>query len=275
MKNFIKFCFLAMFAVVSIAMTSCRGVSCDADEEATLVEKPWFWGHGGVNEEAVGAGLKWCWASTHPVYFKTVPQRHDEVFDDIFSNDNTPLDFHTYITIQLKAGKSPILLQNYGEKWYENNLQVHYRNYTRDEVAKYSPFDLISNREVLARIDSVVTAKMNRLLAELSKEKEMPIVIKSVVTGAAKPNKDQLAEMNKTAQYVQARQTQERSREMEVARSAAERARAEADKAYQSAMGLSADQFIQLKYIEMIANKNGANIDVMVGPATSMWNVRR
>lgn len=38
---------------------------------------------------------------------------------------------------------------------------------------------------------------------------------------------------------------------------------------------MSPDQFIQLKYIEMISSKDGANIDVMVGPATSMWNIRR
>ena len=64
--------------------------------------------------------------------------------------------------------------------------------------------------------------------------------------------------------------------EMELVRAEAEKARAIADKAYQNALGLSADQFIQLKYIEMIANKDGANIDVLVGGNTSnMWNVRR
>ncbi len=40
-------------------------------------------------------------------------------------------------------------------------------------------------------------------------------------------------------------------------------------------MHLNAADFISLKWIETIAAKSGANIDVMVGPATSMWNVRR
>jgi hypothetical protein len=40
-------------------------------------------------------------------------------------------------------------------------------------------------------------------------------------------------------------------------------------------MNLSAGQFINLKWIETVANKQGANIDVMVGPAESMWNIRR
>jgi hypothetical protein len=48
-----------------------------------------------------------------------------------------------------------------------------------------------------------------------------------------------------------------------------------ADKAYMEEMNLSAGQFINLKWIETVANKQGANIDVMVGPAESMWNIRR
>ena len=41
-------------------------------------------------------------------------------------------------------------------------------------------------------------------------------------------------------------------------------------------MNLDAQSFIQLKWIETINNKSGANIDVMVGsPSTSMWNIRR
>ena len=41
-------------------------------------------------------------------------------------------------------------------------------------------------------------------------------------------------------------------------------------------MSLSPQDFIQLKWIETVNSKQGANIDVMVGsPTTSMWNIRR
>ena len=61
-----------------------------------------------------------------------------------------------------------------------------------------------------------------------------------------------------------------------MAREKAERQRAIADKAYMDEMHLSAADFISLKWIETIANKEGANIDVLVGGNTSqMWNVRR
>ena len=81
--------------------------------------------------------------------------------------------------------------------------------------------------------------------------------------------------MNKTAQMIQMKESQTRREEDEIAREKAERQRAIADKAYMNAMNLTAEEYIQLKYIEMIADKEGANIDVMIGPATSMWNVRR
>lgn len=271
-----KYLFSTILALVcAMCMTSCHFVSPSAEEEAVLIDHPLIFGHGGVDSTPVETGLKWCWWSTASETFKIIPVRYDETFDDIFSNDNTPLDFDTYITIQIEKGKTPILLQNYGVNWYANNIQVKYRNYTREEVSKYNPFDLISNREILNRIDSAVLAKMNSHIAILSKEKEFPITIKNITTGAAKPNKDQLEEMNKTARYIQQKRSMEQKSIAEQARADAEQKRAIADKAYMSAMALSPDQFIQLKYIEMIDKKQGANIDVMIGPATSMWNIRR
>jgi hypothetical protein len=65
-------------------------------------------------------------------------------------------------------------------------------------------------------------------------------------------------------------------REVEESREKVERQRAKADKAYREELGLSTQDFISLKWIETIAAKKGANIDVLVGGNTSqMWNVRR
>ena len=127
----------------------------------------------------------------------------------------------------------------------------------------------MSNRAILNEIDSKVLKQMQDYVAQLSKEKEFPGVVKQVTIGKAIPNKEQLEEMNKTAKAVQAKQTQERQVEVELAREKAERQRAKADKAYQD--------FINLKWIETIAAKQGANIDVLVGGGNTsqMWNVRR
>lgn len=265
-----------LFVLLSaIALTSCYSVEPDADEEAVLIYKPWFFGHGGVDNTAIESGLTWCVFSTHYELFKTVPVKHQVDMDDLFSDDNTPLDFHTIIITQIKKGKSPILLQNYGTDWFNTNIYNYYCNLVRDHISQHSPFDLMSNRAILNEIDGKVLQQMRDYIDNLSKDKAFPVIIKQVTIGKATPNAEQLAEMNKTAKAVQAKQTQEREVEVQIAREKAERQRAIADKAYREELGLSTQDFISLKWIEMVGEKKDANIDVMVGPATSMWNIRR
>ena len=269
MKKFL-FIMVALFATFS--MISCHSVSPNADEEAVLIYKPWFFGHGGVDNNPVSTGLTWCFLTTRSKTFKITPQRYDIEFDDIMSNDNTPLDYATYITLQVIPGKSPILMQNYGVNWFEHNIEAVYRNFVREEISKYSPFDLMSNREVCTKIDHDVKAKLDNHIAKLSASKEFPVTCREVITGRAKPNEKQLAEMNNTAAAIQARQTQDRKEEMQKAREKAETARAQADKAYMREMNLTPDQFITLKIVE----KGNPNIDVVMGGGSNpIWNVRR
>lgn len=261
-------CFL-IAVMAMMTMISCHSVSPDADEEAVLIYKPWFFGHGGVDDTAVESGLTWCFWSTHSEYFKIIPVKHQVDMDDLFSDDNTPLDFHTVIITQIEKGKTPILLQNYGIDWFNTNIYNYYCNLVRDHISQHSPFDLMSNRAILNEIDEKVLKQMQSYVAKLSKEKEFPIVIKQVTIGKATPNKEQLAEMNKTAKAVQAKQTQEREAEVQAAREKAERQRAIADKAYREQLGLTIPQFIELRKWEVIEKKNGANIDVIVGGGSS------
>ena len=274
MKKIFYFLCIVVFAMFSL--TSCHSIEVGADEEAVLVMQPWFFGHGGVDGSPVSTGLKWCAVTTYGVPFKIVPVQYDETFDDIFSNDNTPLDFSTYIVIQIEKCKTPILLQNYGRDWYKNNIQQVYRNKVRDCVSLYSPFDLISNREVNAKIDSIVLEYMRKYVETKSQDADMPIRIISVTTGKASPNEEQKKEMNLTAAAIQKTKTQERLKEMETVREAAEKQRAKADKAYMREMNLSPDQYIQLRAWSIIEQKQGANIDVLFdGSSQHMWNIRR
>ena len=261
--------------VVLTTLPGCQRVSVDAESEAALIDQPWFFGHGGVRDNAVETGLKWTWVTTHYELFKIIPYKHQVDMNDLFSDDNTPLDFHTVVITQIERGKSPILLKNYGKEWFMTNLYNYYCNIVRDHISQHSPFDLMSNRSILNSIDEKVLKQMQDFVEKLSKEKEFPVIIRQVTIGKAIPNKEQLEEMNKTARAVQAKQTQERLAEVQIAREKAERQRAVADKAYMEEMHLSATDYINLKWIETIAAKQGANIDVMVGPATSMWNIRR
>ena len=261
-----------------LGMNSCINVAPGAGEEAVLIRKPYIFGHGGIDEKPVETGRQYEWFSTSYVIVSMLPQKFDEKLDDAASNDNTLLDFNTQIQLQVEDNKSPVLIKNYGKDWYVNVIQEVYRNTVRNYISKFGPFDLMSNREVLDSINFAVKNDMERYIDELSvKSGELPIDVVNVVVGRAIPNEKQKAEMDNTAAATQAKRTEESRYEMLKAKEAAERQRAIADKAYQVEMGLSADQFIQLKAWEVIEKKEGANIDVLVGAnsASNMWNVRR
>lgn len=277
MKTKKFFLCLATGLLLCAGLASCHRVTPDAGTESVLIHKPVFFGEGGVDMTPVETGSKWVWFSTDDVSVSMVPQKYDENLEDVTSNDNTLLDFNTQIQLQVIDNKSPILIKLYGPNWYTNVIQETYRNTVRSYISRYSPFDLMSNREVLDSINLMVKRDMVNHIAELSKVCELPINVVNVIVGRAIPNGPQKEEMDRTAAATQAKRTEESRKEMLVAREAAERQRAIADKAYQKELGLNTDQFIQLRAWEIIEKKEGANIDVLVGAsgAASMWNVRR
>ena len=276
MKNI--FSIFVLNLVMVLGFTSCTSVAPNAGQEAVLIHKPWFFGTGGVDSTPVETGLEYTWLSTDYVIVSMLPQKFDERLDDATSNDNTLLDFSTQIQLQVRDNMSPILIKNYGENWYKQVIQEIYRNTVRGYISNFGPFDLMSNREVLDSINIAVKNDMMNYIASLSGEYgELPIDVINVVIGRAIPNERQKSEMDATAAATQAKRTEESRLEMLKAKEAAERQRAIADKAYQEELGLTTDQFIQLRAWEIIKEKNGANIDVMFNAdrTNTMWNIRR
>ena len=273
-----KFLYLLAVACVSIAtLTSCRGVSPNAGEEACLIELPWLFGHGGVCDEPVQTGQTWCALSTDVVYVKTTPIAYDEHIEDAYSNDNTQLDWDIQIILQVQSGRSPILLKNYGENWYQNNIHKVFTSHFYNLVGNYSPFDLMSNRAVTDTIEVLMKKYMEDYIADLSKKKgEMPVTVNNIIIGKGTPNEQMKKEMDRTAAMIQERKSQEQREATEKAREAAERQRAISDKTYMKEMGMTPEQYMQSKLYEILEKKQGANIDVLVGSgSTSMWNIRR
>lgn len=267
---YLLICALALSTVFS----SCSLSTVDGDEEGVFVLQPWFFGHGGVSQRPLTEGSTWRVWSTRFVKFKVVPVRYDESFDDdAFSDDNTPLDVTAYLTVQIQRGKTPELLQKFGENWFENNLRVKFRTLIRGEICKYSMYDLVSNRDCLLNINKTIYEDISKYVKTMN----IPVTICSVDVNKVKPNAGVLNEMNETAVQIQGKQTQLRRTEMEKVRTEAEAQRARADKAYREEMGLTADQFIALQWVET-AQKNGASVDILVGSGGGtdpIWNIRR
>ena len=276
MKKFM-YVFIGIICMV-MTMTSCSFSRVDADEEAVLIEKPWFFGHGGVCETPITTGNTWTAWTTEVVRFKITPVQYDEKFTDIMSSDNTPVDLTAHVLIQVNKGETPILLQNFGENWYSNDIQKDLCNEVRNEISKYPMMELTCKRTIY---DNASKQIEQVLIAKVQKER-IPITIMKVIIDKASPNAEVMEEYNKTAAQLQAKQTQMAAAQMQEFRKMAEMKRAEADDAYRVKMSLSPEQYIKLRSVEiekekvdMVRNKGNVNITMLMGSDyTPIANIR-
>ncbi len=266
--------FLFIAVVAALALASCHSVTPDAHQEAVLVEKPFFFGSGGVDGTPVGTGRRYVSISTDIIYVDIVPKRYDAEFKDIMSKDNTPLNYATYMTLQVIPGQSPTLIKNYGENWYADNIEAAYRNIVRQEVSRHNFVDLMSNRAVFEQIDTDICAKLTAYVDSLSRMRPFPVKVCDVITGRARPGDRHMKEMNNTAVEAQAKITEQKRLEKELARYETELARARADKAYMQEMGLSVDRFVSLRTLDVVADKKDVTVILDTGNTPKLLNIK-
>lgn len=260
-----------VMCLMAVCLNSCYFTNPSYDKEVAFKQKPWFVGETGVQDEPCTSLTFYC-QTTSAVEFYMLPVKHEFTFDDLLSNDNTQLDVKISMTLQIQKGGTPELLRYYGENWYETFIDPYFKNKVREYVSTYSPFDLMSNREILKEFDNKIANDMTSYIANLSKKHRFPIDVIQVLTDRVMPNKLQKDEMDQTAAMTQKKRTQEVRCETEDARAKAEVAKAKADKAYMREMNLNADQWLMLQLLE----KSNPNVDVVLGgTSSSMWNIRR
>jgi hypothetical protein len=267
--------------LATFSLTSCDLCTVDGGEEGVFIKKPWFFGDGGVDHQALTNGSEWKVCSTDYVVYSIINTKYTESFDDTATNETTTVDMNAHLFLRITPGKSPILHENYGTDWYDNNIKEVFRKYVKDFASRYDMITLVSQREIYDDIEPIIEQQMIDHINHLSETKELPIEVVDVIVDKAMPNDGVREELNNTAIYMQQRNTQEMKQEMEIARRETEHLRALADKEYQITMGFTPAQFIQLRAlelenqkIEMIKNKSNVNVDVMLGQTTPMWDIK-
>ena len=275
--------FYAILAVMfaAVTFTSCDLCTVDGGEEGVFIKKPWFFGEGGVDHQALTSGSEWKVWSTDYVVYSVINTKYTENFDDTATNETTTVDMNAHLFLRITPGKSPILHENYGVNWYDNNIKEIFRKYVKDFASRYDMITLVSQREIYDEIEPIIEQQMIDHINHLSETKELPIEVVDVIVDKAMANEGVREELNNTAIYMQQRNTQEMKQGVEIARRETERLRALADKEYQITMGFTPSQFIQLRAlelenqkIEMIKNKSNVNVDVMLGQTTPMWDIK-
>jgi regulator of protease activity HflC (stomatin/prohibitin superfamily) len=260
-----KFMLVILFLAVTL-MTGCSSVSPSGDEEAVLMMKPIFIGHGGVSKEPVQGGLAWVAFSTSEIIFKITPITITENFDDMITDDNTPVDFNAYLKIQIVKGETPKLYEKFGQKWYENSIKETFRTMIRDKASAYKMFDLAGNRQVLQDIQNEVFKNISGYCKSL----DIPVNILQVTIGSVTPPAEVLEETKRTAAQNQSILTQEARSKSEASRKNAEVNKAIADKAYQAQMNMSVDQYLHLRALEIEKEKvelvrDKQNVSIIMG----------
>jgi len=229
--------------LVAALATGCHAVAPDAGYEAVLIHKPWFFGHGGVNATAVKAGQTWVAPSTEAVYVTMVPQQHGIHFDDLMSSDGVPLDFDAVVRLQVTDSVS--LISNFGERWFENNVQAEFANRVRQAVRKHGMNETAIQNTAVDAID----AEVSKAMLEYITQARLPLKLIDVTVGRANPPDSIKSQRIETAAQEQRANTEKQRKLAEDQRKEAEIARAASDNAYRNALGMSSEQFIQLEAI--------------------------
>lgn len=249
MKKQIKVMLLG--AIMFMGLTSCYRVSPNAGQESVLVYQPMFFGHGGVEEDPVSTGSEWVAATTDHKEFPITPITITEDFTNMIPSDNTPVSFSAYLKCQIQQGKTPLLYKNFSAEWYEHSLKASFRTMVRDKASAFKMFDLASKREISSQLEKDIFKDITAYAKSLN----LPVEILQVSIGAITPPEQVLTETKLTAAQNQSILTQASRANAELSRKQAEINKADADKAYQNEMGMSVEQYLHLRQLEIEKEK--------------------
>lgn len=228
-------------------------VKVEAGQEAVLIDKPFFFGKGGVQKQSVQAGAVWVWCTTSATMLDVRPVQNKEFFDDIMTSDNVPVDFNTFVKVKIKDGQTPYLLEKFGANWYQNNLQQIIRTEVRDAVAKHPMTALTTRSDVINDVQRNIFKEVESFISKSG----LPVILMEVILEKVTPPANIVGALAETAAQQQRAKTEIERAKAEEQRKDAEVKRASADNAYRNALGLSSEQFVDLEAVK--AYKDAAN----------------
>lgn len=174
--------------------------------------------------------------------------------------------FSVYLKCQVQRGKSPILYKYFSDEWYKNNLQATFRTMVRDKASAFKMFDLASKREISSQLEKDIFKDIE----QYAKKLKIPVDILQVSIGAITPPEQVLTETKNTAAQNQSILTQSARAEAEKSRKQAEINKAIADQAYKLQMGMTTDEYLKLRQLEIDKEKvelikDNKNVTIIFG----------
>ena len=237
---------LAVLALLG-GPSGCAMTAIDAGHEGVVVEKPFFFGHGGVDPVPIKTGRQYVAATTQVIEIDVRPVQYSEHFD-IISSENAPVSFDAFMIANVIEGRSPELISRFGPNWYVNNVKEAFRTAVREEVQRYPLFQLTTDPTTRTKLQEAIAQQVRAAILE---KQSIPVRLNRIVVGSILPPKGVLEQTAQTIIQEQRRITMVEFQKAEQARENAEKQRGIADRAYREALGLTAPEFVDLRRIEV------------------------
>jgi regulator of protease activity HflC (stomatin/prohibitin superfamily) len=230
-----------------LTTSGCLLVAIDAGHEGVLVEKPFFFGYGGVGTKPLTTGRAAVAITTEVLHVDVRPVQYSEHFD-IISAENAPVSFDAFLIANVMEGRSPELISRFGPNWYANNMKEAFRTFVREEVQRYPLFQLTTDPQTRAKLQDAIYQEVRTKLIE---KQNIPVRLNRIVIGSILPPKEVLEQTVQTIIQEQRKITMIEFQKAEEVREKAERQRGIADRAYREHLGLTAPEFVDLRRIEV------------------------
>lgn len=263
---------IALVILVALLFVGCSSVAPDAGHEVVLIQKPLFFGHGGVVDEPVKTGRTFVAITTQGVDVYMQPMKYEANLTDTMTSDGVPLAFHSVAVLQVTDSMK--LIKTFGPNWFSNNLEQPFLTSIRQAVRKHGMNETAISTTAIDAIDAEIRDAVVKVIAE----KNLPVQLVTLTVGRANPPDSVKNQRIETAAQQQRIQTEQQKKLAEDQRKLAEESRAAADNAYREAMHLSPEQFIQLETLKMQTTVCGAGKSTCTfiqNGATPVYNLGR
>src|SRR6202047_2259632 len=170
-----------LIMLIAWGLVGCSVYSPDAGHEVVLIEKPWIFGHGGVDSDPVKPGLSFAAITTEGVDVYMQPQKFDTEMHDTMTSDGVPISFHAIVVLQVTD--SVVLIKNFGPKWYQNNLEEQFKTMVRQAVRKRGMNETAISTVALDAIDAEIRDGLTAFIAS----KGLPVNLVTMTVGRANP----------------------------------------------------------------------------------------
>jgi hypothetical protein len=243
----------AAMLLLALGVSGCSVASPDAGHQVVWVEKPVFFGHGGIDANPISTGRSYGALSSSAIDVDMLPQRVDVEFDDMMTKSGVPVNFHVVATFRVID--SVKLVSSFGAdkndkgEWgfWNRNIDQPLRTAVRDSVKQRDMNEMAISQTAADAVGQEVSAAAIKIVQNTG----IPIVFTAINVGRVNPPDAIKNQRIETAQQEQRALTMQQAKLAEDQRKASETSRAQADNAYRQAMDLSPQQFIDLERIKM------------------------